>query len=151
MLILLWLLWKFSEKLLFIFPVQSLVVFVRPIKFAVMFTFGNILAVGRWLHRFSLIYHFCFQISLVISLIFSTKVYTGFVLYYWYACLVIALVLLVFFLKVCHMLTWTFIWQHSFPNRAKSTVEDDAWPSSCVCNSYLRWICFSGSNFCSLG
>jgi hypothetical protein len=27
--------------------VQSLLVFVRPIKFAVLFTFGNIMAVGR--------------------------------------------------------------------------------------------------------
>ena len=34
-----------------LFLVQSLIVFSKPIKFAVMFTFGNILAVGRWVGR----------------------------------------------------------------------------------------------------
>jgi hypothetical protein len=33
--------------LTFHFLAQSFIVFARPIKFAVMFTFGNILAVGR--------------------------------------------------------------------------------------------------------
>ncbi|CAL9101025.1 unnamed protein product [Musa textilis] len=36
------------------FMLLSLVVFYKPIKFAIMFTFGNILAVGRWVYKYGI-------------------------------------------------------------------------------------------------
>jgi len=54
-----------------LFVLQSLIVFAKPIKYALLFTFGNVLAVGRYidiLTQFRLHFNLLFLISLFTGL-----------------------------------------------------------------------------------
>lgn len=47
----LWVIWYFWS------PLQSMLVFFNPVKFGVTFTLGNLMALGRSVSKFHLIYH----------------------------------------------------------------------------------------------